>query len=703
METKFVKDLKVKGKDGYVNVSSIQKHKPEVPMCFIVTEQFPGFLFCQENHPVIVNIDNTEMVVNAKFLKKTDKIWIDFSNTQRLCNTRNINDENKIPSYKWAEYYPLDGFFNRYENCLNGEISEQEYDWLSGSNKYNVQIRKFLFDEFPDDRFLSLLEIMAINKTEIYSPSLLFQLALIAYNMKKKFDFIIYEDENDVHWIIDNIQDLEYKTSIGYTNIKYVINDIKNFNGYVYDLKTDSNEFMNNCVQTHNSFHCFEKTTKVYLKNGGDNFSEISFEDLWNKYNDIPVKECLYSNNLIQYEKDVSHLDLYTCTKKVDYCEEPFNIKSKTTKIKKIIRHIQDPSTKMVNMTFDNGKELKCQDNHPLYMFTKQDLLILIYPRVLFSGDAVGVGSYIVSVNDNKSKRFVTLKSISYINNIPEDDFVYDLTTESGDYIANDIYVHNTGGAVEFKKIDILKELSINITDSDESHLRRLFTQKENDLYCNNDLTKITINKKIFKDEFALKKEDKKVKLPLGYFYLHTGNLRVDATIEQEIEIEITEDYSETNDEIEIVYGKDDKILTAKIYSISPEKIAQHIDILVGGKSPYTTPESLLLKFHNDLSQFNNYDMVHLEVIISAILRNRLDPMIPARLKEPYDPITFSIKTLPSTISWSLGIAYENISKSISTGMISDDTKNLSQIEKVLFGEPLSELSIQKLKEKRKK
>ena len=76
--------------------------------------------------------------------------------------------------------------------------------------------------------------------------------------------------------------------------------------------------------------------------------------------------------------------------------------------------------------------------------------------------------------------------------------------------------------------------------------------------------------------------------------------------------------------------------------------------------------------------------------------------MIAARLKDPYDPETHSIKSLPSIVSWSLGIAYENIGKSLSYGLINEDTKNLSQIEKVLFGEPLSDLSIEKLKEKKK-
>lgn len=309
------------------------------------------------------------------------------------------------------------------------------------------------------------------------------------------------------------------------------------------------------------------------------------------------------------------------------------------------------------------------------------------------------------SIQNKNVKDYVDVEQvISGIENYQ--GYVYDLKTETEEFMNNNVQTHNsfhTGGAVEFKKIDILKELGLNIDSNEETHLKRLFNQVENDLFCNNALTKIVINKSLFQDEYAIKKDGDVYKLPLGYFVLSTGELRIDATIEQPIELSIPTDYSETSSTIELIYGQGAKILHIKSFSIAPEKIAQHLDSLVGGKSPYTSPESLLRKFHNDLAGFNNYDMTHLEVIVASVLRNKLDPMIPARLKEPYNPETFSIKALPGVISWSLGMAYENISKALSTGLISDDTKNLSQIEKVLYGEPLSELSHELLAEKRKK
>jgi hypothetical protein len=283
--------------------------------------------------------------------------------------------------------------------------------------------------------------------------------------------------------------------------------------------------------------------------------------------------------------------------------------------------------------------------------------------------------------------------------------YVYDLKTDSEEFLNNNVQTHNsfhTGGAVVFKKVDILKELADSITDDEEKYLSGMVYQKDNDLYSSAEVTTIKINKSIFKDEYAIEKVGNTYKLPLGYFRMYIGNIEVNATIEMPVEINIHDDYNETADSITLMYGKDVKLFTIKFFKIAPEKIAQSLDSLVAGKGPWETPENLYKKFYEALSTFGPWDSCHLEVILATILRNKKDPMIAARLKDPYDPELHSIKSLPSIISWSLGVAYENLGKSLTFGLISKDSKKYSQIEKVLFGEPLSELSIEKLKEKKK-
>lgn len=304
------------------------------------------------------------------------------------------------------------------------------------------------------------------------------------------------------------------------------------------------------------------------------------------------------------------------------------------------------------------------------------------------------------SDKDTLTKNYVDVEQvISGIENYQ--GYVYDLKTETEEFMNNSVQTHNsfhTGGAAEFKKINILKELKSSMPEEYESFIDRSFEQKENDLYSNVDLLKIVVNKKLYMDEYKIKRDGDTYKLALGYFTMIVGETQIRSTIEMPVDLVITKDFSENENEIVIIYGKGDRIFNIKYFKIAPEEVAQKIDKLVAGKSPWETPEDLLKKLHDNLSQFGPYDMTHIEVILSNILRNKTDPMIPARLKEPYDPVTFSIKTLPSVLSWSLGIAFENFSKALTYGLISKDPGNLSSIEKVLYGEPLSDLSKELLK-----
>ena len=117
--------------------------------------------------------------------------------------------------------------------------------------------------------------------------------------------------------------------------------------------------------------------------------------------------------------------------------------------------------------------------------------------------------------------------------------------------------------------------------------------------------------------------------------------------------------------------------------------MARYLDTLVGGQYPRSDVVSIYNKFYKALAPVGGWDSVHLEVIISNILRARKDPQKPARLIEPFDPEMHSIKTLPNLISYPLGLAFENFSKGVQYGMISQRAPE-SQIEKVMFGIPLT-------------
>ncbi len=244
------------------------------------------------------------------------------------------------------------------------------------------------------------------------------------------------------------------------------------------------------------------------------------------------------------------------------------------------------------------------------------------------------------------------------------------------------------GGAVSLKPVNLLEELMVNTDELLRPRVQKLVHQKDESLYSVKDLTMLTIDKTIF-DKTPFKKEEDKIILPVGYFELNLSGLTLRSSIEQETVVLLTDEIEEDTDKITIIYGKGSEMYRVKPVPKEYTKLAQVMDGLVGGKSPSFDPESLYLKFMRTLYAFDEpYDSVHIEVIISNILRNKKNPQKPARIVEPYEYEMFSIKTLPLIISYPLGLAFENFGKAVQYGMISDRSPS-SPIEKVMFGETL--------------
>lgn len=329
-----------------------------------------------------------------------------------------------------------------------------------------------------------------------------------------------------------------------------------------------------------------------------------------------------------------------------------------------------------------------------------------------------------IRIVDDTSRLFFTLKfdvdkcinlletGYSLVKSVAEipleiySEDVYDISTKSKEFMINNVQTHNSfhlGGSATLDRFDIKGEIMSNLDESYRSTIDIIFQQYEDSLIFNSDYCTLTIDKGFFeKFDEKLKKNNEFIILPVGYMFFKYNDLVLPIAIEQETMVYITEERQVSTNIIEFAYTKGQNILKVIPKQIQPEKIAQSLDGLVGGKSPWLSPEGLFMKFYKILGPLGSFDSVYLETIMSNILRNKKEPQYPARLKVPYDPATFSIKSLPSLNSYVLGICFENLSKSLTFGLLSERTVP-SEIEKVMFGDPLSQLSIDILKQNRKR
>lgn len=321
-----------------------------------------------------------------------------------------------------------------------------------------------------------------------------------------------------------------------------------------------------------------------------------------------------------------------------------------------------------------------------------QSYIVKIYPE---SKD-MELLKYSVKIDKEDIRESISNKNtnpslINYCKEImfDEDEYVYDLTTETGTLMCNGMWTHNTGAAVTLDRLDMIKEFMKFTDDKHTSYVKERLEQVKNELITRADFTQVIIHKNAFKNKFKIKKEYQNIMLPSGYFDMVIDDLKMEIGTENIVKLYTDKVEVEENDEqIIIVYPKGEKILEIKPVYLDAVARANLLDTLFGGRSPWNSPEQLYMKIYDMLGGLANWDSVHLEVILSNILRNKHDTRYPARLLLPYEPITLGIKELPGVISYPLGLGLENFQKSVGVGLYSD-RGTISDIEKVLFGEPL--------------
>jgi len=249
----------------------------------------------------------------------------------------------------------------------------------------------------------------------------------------------------------------------------------------------------------------------------------------------------------------------------------------------------------------------------------------------------------------------------------------------------------HTGGAIALTQIDSTELLRNFISEKNYNQLLNSVKQDdERNLISLIDDVRIDIPKNVYDGKYKYEFTREFLKLPLGYFRLVLGNLEINCAMEYPLNIYIPEEKTETEEIITYYYNKNDKIFQIENVSVDASQVADELDALLSGKSPWTDPRSLYLKLFTKLSPTGGWDSVHLETILSTILRNKNDLQSPARLKQPYDATTVSIKQLPGIISWPLGLAFENFSRSVTYGMLEERAPE-SDLERVMFGENLTD------------
>jgi hypothetical protein len=142
----------------------------------------------------------------------------------------------------------------------------------------------------------------------------------------------------------------------------------------------------------------------------------------------------------------------------------------------------------------------------------------------------------------------------------------------------------------------------------------------------------------------------------------------------------------ETKEIIKLKYKAGQTILTVPMQTDEMKAQLQYVERLIGGREIFKDANHLYLKLFNVYGKLRKMDSVHLEILLSQVLRDNSNNSIPARLAKKWDPVLINIKQVIFKTSFIQGLAFENINEAIKVGLVTQEPEEASVLEQILTG-----------------
>lgn len=243
------------------------------------------------------------------------------------------------------------------------------------------------------------------------------------------------------------------------------------------------------------------------------------------------------------------------------------------------------------------------------------------------------------------------------------------------------------GGSVSIKTIKIADEITRILNDSEKNFFNESFHQNESSLFSKK-TGKILLDYNLYKDP---KKDiivsNDFIELNYGYFRILVKNYEFDVTIDNRIRINLKDKKINTHDDtVEIEFLENSEVFnclpTTEVFSEQVKIIGS----LLSGKQPWKSSEHFCMKVYDQFKTITKCDLVHIEILVSNLLRDKGNPSFPARLNRKYNPTVINLKKIPQQESWLQSLSFENPKDSITTGLLYDRPIDETILEKIVTG-----------------
>jgi len=245
----------------------------------------------------------------------------------------------------------------------------------------------------------------------------------------------------------------------------------------------------------------------------------------------------------------------------------------------------------------------------------------------------------------------------------------------------------HTGGAVDIIKKDIMGDIVQNDPMVTKSVIVSNIAQQENTLVAKNDcILTITIGDYPNSGDLRVNAERTYLSAKGLVCRAEFPNAIFSIILDFPVEIPIYKMEQIGKEFYKLYFKKNSTILETSLEHEDMKKQVQYTQRLLSGREIFKDANHLFIKLFRVYGPLRSADAIHLEVLISQVLRDKGHLEMPARLAKRWDPVLINMKQVVFKTSFIQGLAFENINESIRTGLITEEPAEPSVLEKVLTG-----------------
>jgi len=245
----------------------------------------------------------------------------------------------------------------------------------------------------------------------------------------------------------------------------------------------------------------------------------------------------------------------------------------------------------------------------------------------------------------------------------------------------------HTGGTVSFKFYNPI-ELSSEVLGVPISKYEEIVEFKDKKLKCKQEsirllLSKEYYNMRAFKHQLV---DNNKLELEMIIGDFVSNNDHIPFAYDEPVILYVPDEIQEDEDHYTLVYYRDDYILETLPVTTDVESKAKRVLTILSGKAQFKDESHLLNQVLRQVQSFGDFVLVHLEVLLSQLLRCPDNLSLPYRLCNTFSkPATIvGIKKIPYLESWKRGLEFERVDEAITNALVNSEISQESLLDELL-------------------